>query len=131
MRVFCMERIPDLSIVARDCSDYVPALKNITRNYFLPMVVGNLASEDNLVQRTAQLTLFSMIEQDLITKYEVEALVCQTVLVPSQKETMTDTCNGILNVSILEINIIPPRMKLKIFVFLLRKNLTCCIIFEE
>lgn len=105
MRVFCMERIPDLSVVARDCSDYVPALKNVTKKYFLPMVVENLGSEDSLVQRTAQLTLFSMMEQNLITKYEVETLMCQTILVPSQKETMTDTCNGILNVSIFKINI--------------------------
>ncbi|KRT85871.1 HEAT domain-containing protein [Oryctes borbonicus] len=89
-----IDQIPNLAVLARDCSTRIPALKTVVSEYFLPMVVRNLGTEENLVRKAAETSLFALMEHGLITKMEAEIQVCPTILALSREESATDNHVG-------------------------------------
>lgn len=67
--------------------------------YFLPIVVRNLGTDDSFIRKAAETSLFALMEHGLITKMEAEIQVCPTILALSRKESVADTHVGVVTVS--------------------------------
>lgn len=94
-----IDQIPNLAVLARECSTRIPALKTVVSEYFLPMVVRNLGTDENFVRKAAETSLFTLMEHGLVTKMEAEIQVCPTILALSREESATDNHVGAVTVS--------------------------------
>lgn len=83
-----LEQLPNLALLGVQCSERVPILADIVGDYILPLVVRNLGTSKEQVRKSAHQTLFSLMEQGLVTKAQAEIQVCPTILALSRKECL-------------------------------------------
>ncbi|XP_071057702.1 serine/threonine-protein phosphatase 4 regulatory subunit 1-like isoform X3 [Onthophagus taurus] len=79
-----LKQIPNVAVIAKECSARIPALENISSQYLLPVIVRNLRADNDDVWRCVQTALFSMIKLELVSLRDIEVKVCPTVLALSR-----------------------------------------------
>lgn len=99
VRFDLLDQIPHMASEALKYSHRVDALKNITSEYLLPLVVRSLGFSDSAVDKIAHSTLIRLLEQGLITKPQAEIQVCPAILALSNDEQCTDINTGAITVS--------------------------------
>lgn len=99
LRADLLEQIPKIAMQAVENSTRIGALKNVVGEYLIPLVVRNLGSTDNAVDRAAHSTLLQLIENNFVTKQQAEIQVCPSVLALSNMESISDINKGAITVS--------------------------------
>lgn len=99
MKTDLLGQIPTLAARIAECSQEYPQLKSVITKHLLPIVVKSLGDSDSQVRISAHSALLSLVEQNLLTRREVEENVCPTII------AMTKVDNSIidLNTSIITV----------------------------
>ncbi|XP_031341308.1 serine/threonine-protein phosphatase 4 regulatory subunit 1-like isoform X1 [Photinus pyralis] len=94
IRIDLLEQIPYIAVSAVEYKNRVPNLGPIISEHLLPIVVNNLGDKDNQIRKTAQLSLFFLLEKNLVTRTQAEIQVCPAVLGLSNSDTLMDYHTG-------------------------------------
>ncbi|XP_015832998.1 serine/threonine-protein phosphatase 4 regulatory subunit 1 isoform X2 [Tribolium castaneum] len=94
VRADLLDQVPHIASQALKYSNRVEALKNVTGDYLIPLVVRNLGSSENAVDKAAHTTLIHLLEQGLITKQQAEIQVCPAILALSHEEQIAEINTG-------------------------------------
>ncbi|XP_071173433.1 serine/threonine-protein phosphatase 4 regulatory subunit 1-like isoform X11 [Mytilus edulis] len=82
-----MEQIPHLAMYCQENKDLFP---NSVSLYILPMVVRYLNDRNNQVRKTSQAALLVLLEQELISKADIEEQVVSVILDLASPDSMDD-----------------------------------------
>ncbi|XP_044269885.1 serine/threonine-protein phosphatase 4 regulatory subunit 1-like isoform X2 [Tribolium madens] len=94
VRADLLDQVPHMASQALKYSNRVEVLKNVTGDYLIPLVVRNLGSTENAVDKAAHTTLIHLLEQGLITKPQAEIQVCPAILALSHEEQIAEINTG-------------------------------------
>ncbi|KAL1006399.1 hypothetical protein UPYG_G00071900 [Umbra pygmaea] len=77
VRAELMEQVPHIAIF---CQENRPSIPFAFSKYLLPILVRYLADQNNQVRKTSQAALLVLLEQELIDRGDIEALVCPVLV---------------------------------------------------
>uniref|UniRef100_A0A7N4V6Z5 Protein phosphatase 4 regulatory subunit 1 n=1 Tax=Sarcophilus harrisii TaxID=9305 RepID=A0A7N4V6Z5_SARHA len=77
VRAELMEQVPHIALF---CQENRPSIPYAFSKYLLPIVVRYLADQNNQVRKTSQAALLTLLEQELIDRFDVEAKVCPVLI---------------------------------------------------
>lgn len=104
MRTDLLEQLPALAARIKECALTYPQLKTAITRHLVPIIVRNLGKSDSQVRNAAHSALFSLLEQNLLTREEAELTVCPVILAMSKVESMIDLNTSAITVSFLLLN---------------------------
>ncbi|XP_074064858.1 serine/threonine-protein phosphatase 4 regulatory subunit 1 isoform X3 [Macrotis lagotis] len=77
VRAELMEQVPHIALF---CQENRPSIPYAFSKYLLPIVVRYLADQNNQVRKTSQAALLTLLEQELIDRFDVETKVCPVLI---------------------------------------------------
>ncbi|XP_036616011.1 serine/threonine-protein phosphatase 4 regulatory subunit 1 isoform X1 [Trichosurus vulpecula] len=77
VRAELMEQVPHIALF---CQENRPSIPYAFSKYLLPIVVRYLADQNNQVRKTSQAALLTLLEQELIERFDVETKVCPVLI---------------------------------------------------
>lgn len=86
IRCELMEQLPPCSVMIVD----MKIIPDVISTFILPIMVRYLSDANNQVRKLSQNALLQLMDQDLITKDDVESQICPVILVLTEPESSDD-----------------------------------------
>ncbi|KAL5021325.1 hypothetical protein ScPMuIL_000480 [Solemya velum] len=82
-----MEQVPHVAVF---CTEYEHKFESAVQDYILPMVVRYLNDSNNQVRKTSQAALLVLLEQELVSKADIEEQVVGVILELASPDSLDD-----------------------------------------
>lgn len=86
IRCELMEQLPPCAVIIVD----MKVILDVISGYILPIMVRYLSDANNQVRKLSQNALLQLMDQDLVTREDVETQICPVILVLTEPESSDD-----------------------------------------